>query len=170
MKLTSRDEADHGYEEQEQVDWIDIVLSLGSNLGDRLRMLRESVQQLELLSEIEVTAVSSVYETDPVGFTEQPTFYNIVIKAKTRLKPLDLLTACQKIEKKFHRERKVRWGPRTIDIDIIKYDDLSIDSEELTVPHPRMREREFVMLPLNELITGKVQASQTVRPIYSNWY
>lgn len=170
MKLTGRDESNHGNERQETEDWQDIILSMGSNLGDKLRMLRESVQQLELNPDIEITAVSSVYETDALGFTEQPAFYNIVVSAKTRLEPLDLLAACQKVEKKFHRERKVRWGPRTIDIDIISYDDISMDSEELTIPHPRMNEREFVMLPLNELITGQVQASQSVRPLYSNWY
>ncbi len=167
--LTGRNEADNNVKQITEI-WQEIVLSLGSNLGDRLRLLRESVQQLELDPNIEIEAVSSVYETDPVGFTEQPAFYNIVVKARTRLEPLQLLAACQRVEKKFHRERKVRWGPRTIDIDIISYDDVKMDSEELTIPHPRMHEREFVTLPLTELMTGKIQASQSVRPLYSNWY
>lgn len=169
MMLTGRNEADNNVKQITEI-WQEIVLSLGSNLGDRLRLLRESVQQLELDPNIEIEAVSSVYETDPVGFTEQPAFYNIVVKARTRLEPLQLLAACQRVEKKFHRERKVRWGPRTIDIDIISYDDVKMDSEELTIPHPRMHEREFVTLPLTELMTGKIQASQSVRPLYSNWY
>lgn len=168
--LTSREEANHDQLKPAAETWQEIILSMGSNLGDRLRLLRESVQQLELDPDIEIEAVSSVYETDPVGFTEQPAFYNIVVKARTRLEPLELLAACQRVEKKFHRERKVRWGPRTIDIDIIIYDDISVDSEELTIPHPRMNEREFVTLPLAELMTGIVQASQNVRPLYSNWY
>lgn len=167
--LTGRNEADNNVKQITEI-WQEIVLSLGSNLGDRLRLLRESVQQLELDPNIKIEAVSSVYETDPVGFTEQPSFYNIVVKARTRLEPLQLLAACQRVEKKFHRERKVRWGPRTIDIDIISYDDVKMDSEELTIPHPRMHEREFVILPLTELMTGKIQGSQSVRPLYSNWY
>lgn len=168
--LDGRNEADHNSIKRSNNEWQDTILSMGSNLGDRLRLLRESVQQLALDPDIEVTAVSSVYETDPVGYTEQPAFYNIVIKARTRLEPLQLLAACQKIEKKFHRERKVRWGPRTIDIDIISYDDISLNSEELTIPHPRMHEREFVTLPLAELMTGEIQVSQSVRPLYTNWY
>jgi 2-amino-4-hydroxy-6-hydroxymethyldihydropteridine diphosphokinase len=150
--------------------WLEAVLSLGSNLGDRLLLLRESLHQLELDSGIEIIAVSSVYETDPVGYIDQPAFYNVVIKIMTEHSPEQLLTICQKIEKKFHRERKVRWGPRTIDIDILTYDDISIDKPDLTIPHPRMNEREFVMLPLQELITGQVQVSSAVRPIFSNWY
>lgn len=150
--------------------WFQAVLSLGSNLGDRLLLLRKSLHRLETDPGIEISAVSSVYETDAIGMTDQPPFYNIVAEIVTQYSPLELLHVCQQIETRYHRERKVKWGPRTIDIDIIVYDDVKMDTEELIIPHPHMHEREFVQLPWRELKTGEVQVSQNVRPVYSQWY
>jgi len=148
----------------------DAYLSLGSNLSDRLFYLREALRYLESHETIALTAVSSVYETDPVGLTEQPIFLNIVVKLNTTLSAIELLHLCQKTENHFLRDRTVRWGPRTLDIDLLTYDDLTIDTQELILPHPRMAEREFVQIPLRELLTGEIGCSASVRPLYSKWY
>lgn len=145
-------------------------LSLGSNLGDRLLYLHKALRRLEQHEGIELKAVSSVYETDPVGLTDQPAFLNIVIRLETTLAPLDLLHVCQETEDYFCRERLVHWGPRTLDIDLLTYDGLTISTTELILPHPRMAEREFVQIPLHELETGEIGCSGAVRPIYTHWY
>ena len=145
-------------------------LSLGSNMGERLVYLREALNSLERHPHLILDAVSSVYETDPVGLIEQPAFLNIVIRVKTSLDPYELLHVCQEIEDQFQREREIRWGPRTLDIDILMYDDLTLTTEELMLPHPRMHEREFVQIPLRELETGEIGVSAGVRPLYTNWF
>ena len=145
-------------------------LSLGSNLGDRLVYLREALKSLERQPHIVLDAVSSVYETDPVGMIEQPAFLNVVIRLKTSLEPYDLLHICQEIEDQFQREREIHWGPRTLDIDLLTYDDLTLATPELSLPHPRMHEREFVQIPLKELETGEIGVSARVRPLYTNWF
>lgn len=147
-----------------------VDLSLGSNLGDRLLNLREALNHLSQHPQIQLLAVSSVYETDPVGFLEQPEFFNIVARLLTTLSPYELLTLCQQTEALFLRERTMRWGPRTLDIDILNYDRYQLDTPQLTLPHPRMHERAFVLLPLQEINTGQIQRSASVRPIYSHWY
>lgn len=126
-------------------------LSLGSNIGDRLDMLKQAVRMLADHSAIEVAAISSLYETDPVGFTEQAAFLNMVVHVRTGLSALDLLNVCQGIEQKLQRERLVRWGPRTIDLDILLYNQDNVESERLVIPHPRMHERAFVLVPLLEV-------------------
>ena len=124
-------------------------LSLGSNMGDRIGNLSWAVSLLDCPEKgIFVELVSPVFETKPVGYTEQDDFLNICLKVITDLDPLDLLSECQKIEKELHRERLIHWGPRTIDVDILTYDDISMDTERLTIPHPRMEERGFVQVPL----------------------
>lgn len=145
-------------------------ISMGSNLGDRLLYLREGLHQLELHEAITLDAISSVYETDPVGLTEQPAFLNIAVRLHTSLSPLELLHLCQETENQFLRDRSIHWGPRTLDIDILTYDDMKIETPELTLPHPRMSEREFVQIPLVELETGEIGCSASVRPIYTHWY
>ncbi|NLC55971.1 MAG: 2-amino-4-hydroxy-6-hydroxymethyldihydropteridine diphosphokinase [Armatimonadetes bacterium] len=125
-------------------------LSLGSNLGDRLGHLSEAVRQLRERG-VTPRRASSVYETAPVGRTEQPAFLNAVIEVETDLEPLALLAQTQAVENALGRRRVLRWGPRTLDIDILLYDDCRIDLPELQVPHPRMHERRFVLLPLVEL-------------------
>lgn len=145
-------------------------LSLGSNLGDRLLYLREALLYLKRQDSVKIEAVSSVYETDPVGLTDQPTFLNIAARIRTSLDPLELLHLCQKTENHFGRDRTIHWGPRTLDIDLLTYDDLVLDTAELVLPHPRMLEREFVQIPLQELQTGEIGHSASVRPIYERWY
>lgn len=147
-----------------------VLLSIGSNLGDRLLYLHESLQYMEQHEGITLDAISSVYETDPVGLLDQPIFFNIVVRVCTTLEPLDLLHFCQQTENHFERDRTVHWGPRTLDIDLLTYDQIIMDTPELTLPHPRMNEREFVQIPLKELETGVAGISACVRPLYTNWY
>ena len=125
-------------------------LGLGSNLGDRLEHLRRAV---ELLRErgAKVLRSSRVYETAPVGGPPQPDYLNAVIEVETDVSARDLLDACLAVEHELGRERAERWGPRTIDIDILTFGDEHIDEPDLHVPHPRMHERGFVLVPLLEL-------------------
>ena len=131
---------------------MEAYLGLGSNLGDRLATLQRAVDLLAADPGITVRRTSRVWETDPVGGPEQPDFLNIVAEIDTDLEPLDLLTAVNRVESELGRVRDVRWGPRTVDIDILLIDDLTIADDRLTVPHPRMHERAFVLMPLLELI------------------
>lgn len=129
-------------------------LSLGSNMGDRFEMLRQAVAQLVEHPAVTVTRISSLYETDPVGYTDQEPFLNMVVQLETELTALALLNVCQKIEQNLNRKRLVRWGPRTIDLDILLYNQDRIETDRLTVPHPRMNERAFVLIPLLEIDPG----------------
>lgn len=129
-------------------------LSLGSNMGDRFEMLRQAVAQLAEQPAVTVTRISSLYETDPVGYTDQEPFLNMVVQLETELTALALLDVCQKIEQNLNRKRLVRWGPRTIDLDILLYNQDRIETDRLTVPHPRMNERAFVLIPLLEIDPG----------------
>ena len=131
-------------------------LSLGSNLGNRFEMLQDAVQMLREEENIEVIAVSSVYETDPVGYTDQASFLNIVVEIKSPLSADKILSICMETEQTLGRIREFRWGPRCIDLDILLYNDENIVSENLTVPHPRMHERGFVLIPLIELAPNGV--------------
>ncbi|MCL2166483.1 MAG: 2-amino-4-hydroxy-6-hydroxymethyldihydropteridine diphosphokinase [Clostridiales bacterium] len=131
-------------------------LSLGSNLGDRLDNLLAGAAFL-LSHGLEWKNCSGVYETEPVGYTAQPDFLNMVIHGETRLSPLDLLEVCQQAEKALLRERTIRWGPRTLDVDILLIDDLVLDLPALTLPHPRMAERAFVLGPLGEMDPGLME-------------
>lgn len=126
-------------------------LGIGGNIGDTQANIRKTVELLKKHEQIEVTKVSSIYETQPVGYTDQDWFLNIVVEIQTSLEPLKLLEACQDIENELKRERTIRWGPRTIDVDILLYEDFTSDSEILTIPHPRMTERAFAMVPLYEI-------------------
>lgn len=127
-------------------------LGLGANLGDRLTNLQEAVRKLAAQRGVTVLRSSRVYETDPVGGPPQPSFLNAVVEISTELDPRELLAICAGIEQALGRERSERWGPRTIDIDILLYDDLTVDDHDLVVPHPRMHERGFVLAPLAELV------------------
>ena len=121
-------------------------LALGSNIGDRRTNLRTAVAAIP-----ELVAVSPVYETDPVGGPEQDSFYNIVIELDTERSPQELLALCQELERAAGRVRVVHWGPRTLDVDVLLVGDLVVDDDNLAVPHPRMAERNFVMVPLLDL-------------------
>lgn len=126
-------------------------LSLGSNMGNRLEMLKQAVSLLKEHPSIDVMKISSLYETDPVGYTEQDAFLNIVVYLQTELSAHELLDVCQSIEIELNRKREIRWGPRTIDLDILLYNQDEVNSARLIIPHPRMHERAFVLVPLLEL-------------------
>jgi 2-amino-4-hydroxy-6-hydroxymethyldihydropteridine diphosphokinase len=127
------------------------VLSVGSNLGDRLGTLQGCVHAIGELPETDVLAVSPVYETAPVGGPAQPDYLNAVLIVATGLAPRGLLAATQRIEADFSRVRAERFGPRTLDIDIIGYDEQVSDDPVLTLPHPRAHERAFVLAPWHDL-------------------
>ena len=137
-------------------------LALGANVGDRRHNLRDAVGRLGGLPETTVTAVSALYETDPVGGPPgQPNFLNAVVAVKTLLAPRVLLSHCAGIERDLGRLRAVPNGPRTIDIDILVYDDLILDSADLMLPHPRLHQRSFVLQPLAELAPNLVPPGLT---------
>lgn len=121
-------------------------LSIGSNLGDRRAYLRHAVEALP-----GVVAVSPVYETDPVGGPPQDEYLNVVVELDTDLDPRALLGVCHRIETSAERVRDAHWGPRTLDIDIIWMDGVTLDDPALTIPHPRWQERRFVLAPLRDL-------------------
>jgi 2-amino-4-hydroxy-6-hydroxymethyldihydropteridine diphosphokinase len=125
-------------------------LALGSNLGDRNKYITDAIGLLKA-SGVRVLKLSTIIETDPVGGPEQGKYLNAVLKAETNLLPEDLHCLTQSIEHRLGRLRKERNGPRTIDIDILLYDDIKLVSRNLQIPHPRMFEREFVMRPLIEI-------------------
>jgi 2-amino-4-hydroxy-6-hydroxymethyldihydropteridine diphosphokinase len=130
-------------------------LGLGSNLGDRHGNLRKALAMLDAREGIDVAEASTFIETDPVGGPEgQPKFVNAAVAVDTTLSPRELLGACQEVERALGRERgpdEVRWGPRTIDIDILLYGKQVVDEPDLRIPHPRMHEREFVLVPLAQI-------------------
>jgi 2-amino-4-hydroxy-6-hydroxymethyldihydropteridine diphosphokinase len=125
-------------------------LALGSNLGDRLQTLQRAVELLDEHPGIDVVRSSRVYETEPVG-PPQPAYLNAVVEVRTGLEPHELLKETQAVEDELGRVRAERWGPRTIDVDVLTFDERTIDEPELIVPHPRMHERGFVLVPLGEL-------------------
>ena len=126
-------------------------VALGSNLGDREGYLRLGVRGLG-----HVTAMSAVYETEPVGGPDgQGPFLNMVVEVETSLDPSALLRRCQRIEAEAMRQRVVHWGPRTLDVDIVAFDGVTMQSDELTIPHPRFHERPFVLAPLSDIAPGR---------------
>lgn len=138
----------------------DAYIALGSNLGDRELNLLRAVAEIGKLPNSRVTAVSPFYETSPVGVTDQPLFFNAVLRLSTGLAPHDLLNSLQHIENSiFARTRAVRWGPRAMDLDLLLYGDEIINEDALIVPHPRMAERRFVLRPLCDI------ASELTHPV-----
>jgi 2-amino-4-hydroxy-6-hydroxymethyldihydropteridine diphosphokinase len=125
------------------------VLAFGANLGDRAATLQAALDGLS--AQIRVVAVSSIYETAPVGGPAQPDFYNAVALVDTTLAPKDLLAVSHSLEAAALRVRLEHWGPRTLDVDVLAYDDIRSDDPELTLPHPRAHERAFVVLPWLEI-------------------
>ncbi|AKS70058.1 2-amino-4-hydroxy-6-hydroxymethyldihydropteridine pyrophosphokinase [Staphylococcus schleiferi] len=136
---------------------VDAYLGLGSNIGDRENQLKEAIRLLRENEAIEIIAISPIYETKPVGYTEQPDFLNLCLHIKTELSAQALLKVALNTEAELHRVRKIRWGPRTIDIDILLYGDEVIEETDLIVPHPRMTERAFVMIPLNDIAANVIE-------------
>ncbi|SFM50671.1 2-amino-4-hydroxy-6-hydroxymethyldihydropteridinediphosphokinase [Gracilibacillus orientalis] len=128
-----------------------VYIALGSNIQPRLTYLDQAIEELAKHDKIVINGQSSVYETDPVGFVDQEQFLNMVIEIETDLDPNSLLNVCQTIEQNFGRKREIKWGPRTIDLDILVYDQEDIETERLILPHPRLHERAFVLIPLAEI-------------------
>ncbi len=126
-----------------------IYLALGTNLGERLANLRAALDALP--PSIIIRHLSPVYETPPWGVTDQPAFLNMAVQAGTDLEPLPLLAYLKQIEVELGRTPSVRWGPRLIDIDILFYDDIILNLPEVTIPHPRLHERAFVLVPLADI-------------------
>ncbi len=131
--------------------WHDAVIALGSNMGDREAYLKHGVNSIENSKDCRLVSVSKFIETKPYGVTDQPDFLNGCMKIRTLLPPQELLEFLQQIEHSVNRVREGRWGPRTLDLDILFYDDLIIDTMELTVPHIDMQNRDFVLVPLNQI-------------------
>jgi 2-amino-4-hydroxy-6-hydroxymethyldihydropteridine diphosphokinase len=126
-----------------------VYLGLGSNLGNRALNIYSALRRLQ--EEIQLDRISSLYETQPVGHADQPWFLNLVCTGETHLSPEGLLVLAKRIERRMGRKEGVRFGPRIIDIDILFYEDLIMDTPQLEIPHPRLAERGFVLIPLNEV-------------------
>ncbi|KAA3645072.1 MAG: 2-amino-4-hydroxy-6-hydroxymethyldihydropteridine diphosphokinase [Chloroflexi bacterium] len=137
-----------------------VYVALGSNVGDRLQNLRDAIAQLA--PEVKVTTESSIYETEPWGFEEQDDFLNMVVQGETDLEPDELLEHLKRIEDNVGRTKTFRNGPREIDLDILFYDDLILESDGLVIPHPRLHERAFVLVPLADIDT------ELVHPIWNH--
>ncbi|MGA1839365.1 MAG: 2-amino-4-hydroxy-6-hydroxymethyldihydropteridine diphosphokinase [bacterium] len=138
---------------------VNSYLGIGSNLGNRIKNLEIAAAALSRHPHIKINSFSSFYETEPVGYKKQGWFINQVIQIETSLSPLDLLKAIQKIEDDMGRKRVVKWGPRTIDIDILLYADLLIVHSSLTIPHPHLTKRRFVLVPLAEIAPSLIHPS-----------
>jgi 2-amino-4-hydroxy-6-hydroxymethyldihydropteridine diphosphokinase len=126
-----------------------IYLSLGSNLGDRLKNLQAVVEGLP--PQVQIVKKSSIYETEPWGYLDQPSFLNQVLCVKTSLSPLELLALIKDLERRIGRKPSFRYGPREVDVDILIFGDRLIDEDILTVPHKKLQERAFVLVPLAEI-------------------
>jgi len=134
-------------------------LSLGSNLGDRLHFLKRAIKKIEESDKVSIKMISSVYETEPVGCENQSWFLNLALEIKTSFDPFPLLEHLLAMEDQMGRKREEKWDPRNIDIDLLLYDNRIVDSDRLTIPHPRMHERRFVLIPLAQI------ASQLLHPL-----
>jgi 2-amino-4-hydroxy-6-hydroxymethyldihydropteridine diphosphokinase len=144
-----------------------IFLSLGSNLGDRLINLTDAIRSLP--PNIQPLTQSQTYETQPWGFIDQPAFLNLVIKANTELTPKNVLAFIKDMEVVLGRKETFRFGPRLIDLDILFYDSLVLDTPDLTIPHPRLTERAFVLIPLAEIAPDFIHPviKKTIRQLVS---
>ncbi|MFJ7828491.1 2-amino-4-hydroxy-6-hydroxymethyldihydropteridine diphosphokinase [Psychrobacillus sp. NPDC096623] len=144
-----------------------VFISLGSNIGNRLDYLQQAVRLLQQVEQVNVINVSSVYETDPVGYENQAAFLNMVVEIETLLSPHEILKRCNEIEAQLGRTRDIHWGPRTVDLDILLYNEENMKTEDLIIPHPRMMERGFVLIPLVELQANLVdpQSKQLIADV-----
>ncbi len=143
-------------------------IALGSNIGDRASYLEQAIALMNDHNDIRVIKRSSIYETEPVGYVDQQSFLNMVIHVQTSFNPRELLEVTQSIERECGRKRDVRWGPRTIDLDILLFDQENMEMENLSIPHPRMWERAFVIVPLIELEPTLYveQRGQSIKEVY----
>lgn len=145
-----------------------VFLGLGSNLGDRETNLRTALDSLR--GQVSLDLVSSVYETEPVGFREQPWFLNLICRGKTSLDPFELLSLAKSVEARMGREESFRNAPRPIDIDILFFGDRIVSADDLRIPHPRIVERRFVMVPLAEIAPDLVhpELRKTIKTLLSD--
>ena len=132
-------------------EWNTAYIALGSNMGDKKKYLEDAISALEHTPCCKISAVSSFLETEPYGVTDQDVFLNACLKLHTLLTPMELLDELHRIEKEAGRERLIHWGPRTLDLDIIFYDDLICSDNDLCIPHVEMHKRDFVLKPLHEI-------------------
>lgn len=128
----------------------DVFIALGSNVGDRAANIKTAIEKIRQRG-IKVVKISDIIETEPYGYVDQPRFLNAVLQAETLLSPGELLNTLQEIEKEMGRERKIKWGPRNIDLDIIFYNGLILNEEDLKIPHPDAHNRIFVIKPLAQI-------------------
>ncbi|MDQ0421456.1 2-amino-4-hydroxy-6-hydroxymethyldihydropteridine diphosphokinase [Peteryoungia aggregata LMG 23059] len=142
--------------------WQPATLGLGGNIGDPVAAMAEALRRIDQHPDCRVTAVSRLYRTPPWGKTDQADFYNACAAVETLHEPQELLAACLEIERTMKRVRVERWGPRTIDIDILTFADRTIDAEHLKIPHPRMTERAFVLMPLADIVPEQSVKGQSV--------
>lgn len=131
--------------------WHKAYIGAGSNMGEKEENIKAAIEIIKSSVATKVIKVSKFYETKPVGFIEQDDFINCAFEIKTLLSPLELMNYLMDIEKELKRERVIKWGPRTIDLDVLLYDDLINSQEEIIIPHPRMHERLFVLMPLADI-------------------
>ncbi|MCI6667112.1 2-amino-4-hydroxy-6-hydroxymethyldihydropteridine diphosphokinase [Romboutsia timonensis] len=131
--------------------WNKVYIAAGSNLGNKEETLKEAIDKIDKRKDCVVTKVSNFYTTDPVGYEDQDQFVNCVFEIDTLQTPSELMDTLLEVEKDFKRERIIRWGPRTLDLDIIFYDDIISYDEHILIPHPRAHERQFVMKPMCDI-------------------
>ena len=137
-------------------------LGLGTNMGDRLEYLNSACILLSEYENINITKKSKIYETKAWGYTDQADFLNMCLEINTSLDEFQLLEVCGQVEQKLNRKRIIRWGPRTIDVDILFFNDIILNNEKLSIPHPRISERAFVLIPLMDLNTNLVIKNKTI--------
>lgn len=142
-----------------------ILLGLGTNMGNRRENLSAAVEKLRADGRLKIEKISSIYETEPFGLKEQASFLNAVIQIWTKLSPEALLALCQKIEREMGRIRRVRWGPRIIDIDLLIYEHVSMCTDDLTLPHPYLAQRRFVLEPMAEITDEEVLGRFTAKDL-----
>ena len=135
----------------ETIDWHEAYIGLGSNLDNPLQQIRSAAQTISDLADVDDSLLSPLYSSQPVGPQDQPDYINAVMRFKTRLAPLELLKQLQAIETQHGRVRSIRWGARTLDLDLLLYDDLVLNLPELIVPHPELKNRSFVLYPLADI-------------------
>ncbi len=139
-----------------------VTLGLGGNIGDPGRAMADALCALDMRADCAVAAVSRLYRTPPWGKTDQADFFNACAALRTSLSPVELIELCLDIERHMKRVRGERWGPRTLDIDILTFDGLTLETERLVIPHPRMTERGFVLMPLADIAPGMTVRGRAV--------